>query len=625
MKSRTKFFDRGIARNFLRRFWPLWTGYLVLILLLLPAALPNNLRYVTEGLRPVLDRTVLESGRSMVGLAFFVGVAVAMAMFHYLYQTRSCSLMHSLPLRRETLFFTAYLTGLLPLLLADLLAAGVTALLYMPGGYVTGWALLRWLALSALGKLVFYNFAVFCAMLTGNLIVLPAVYAVLNFTAFVAEGCVWELLEDLVYGVSGVRGSLLWLSPPVALVEKLRVRELTQLVDGQIVYVEDVYCVTGFGLLAIYAAVSLLLLGVAFWLYRRRQMETATDVVAVPVLKPVFKYCLSFGTALVFATVVNSLVFQYQVSGWTLAGILLLLLLIGAFIGYFAAEMLICKTLAVFRGHWRGYAVVAAVLTLLLVVTEADVVGFEKRLPEPKEVQQVYLNGSVSLEEPENIAAVIELHRHFIEEKQRLEDGNGGYELRLDYFLDNGKVLQRRYTMPLDEELAGEIGQEWLALLNCPEAVQNRLQQRMDRYMRANGELVKASIVISGGTVYRLRMDDYNGVVWEPAAELSAAQAQALYEQGVLADARESRIGRVYFYDEPDARIMSDLIISIELREENLKGDGVYAADIVNLNVEMGSTETLKYLREELGLEAVSQAEAGLGEYAHVANGGFWW
>ena len=65
----------------------------------------------------------------------------------------------------------------------------------------------------------------------------------------------------------------------------------------------------------------------------------------------------------------------------------------------------------------------------------------------------------------------------------------------------------------------------------------------------------------------------YNGVVWEPAAELSAAQAQALYEQGVLADARESRIGRVYFCDEPDARITSNLIISIELREENLKGE----------------------------------------------------
>ena len=622
MKSRTKFFDRGIARNFLRRFWPLWTGYLVLILLLLPAALPNNLRYVTEGLRPVLDRTVLESGRSMVGLAFFVGVAVAMAMFHYLYQTRSCSLMHSLPLRRETLFFTAYLTGLLPLLLADLLAAGVTALLYMPGGYVTGWALLRWLALSALGKLVFYNFAVFCAMLTGNLIVLPAVYAVLNFTVLVAEACVRELLEDLVYGISSMRDyALLWLSPPAELLNRLRVRELTQMENGVMVPVPDAYRVEGVGVLAIYAAVSLLLLGVAFWLYRRRQMETATDVVAVPVLKPVFKYCLSFGTALVFATVVNSLVFQYQVSGWTLAGILLLLLLIGAFIGYFAAEMLIRKTLAVFRGHWRGYAVVAAVLTLLLVVTEADVVGFERRLPDPKEVQQVYLNGSVSLEEPENIAAVIELHRHFIEEKQRLEEENGGYELRLDYFLADGKVLQRRYTMLLDEELAGEIGQEWLALLNCPEAVQNRLQQRMDRYMRTNG----ASIVISGGTVYRLRMDDYNGVVWEPAAELSAAQAQALYEQGVLADARESRIGRVYFCDEPDARITSNLIISIELREENLKGDGVYAADIVNLNVEMGSTETLKYLREELGLEAVSQAEAGLGEYAHVADGGFLW
>ena len=36
MKSRISLFNRGVSRSLLRRFWPLWTGYAVYMLLRLP-------------------------------------------------------------------------------------------------------------------------------------------------------------------------------------------------------------------------------------------------------------------------------------------------------------------------------------------------------------------------------------------------------------------------------------------------------------------------------------------------------------------------------------------------------------------------------------------------------------
>ena len=45
-------------------------------------------------------------------MAFVFGGVLAMALYSYLMNGRSVGLIHSLPLKRQTLFFTQLLTGL---------------------------------------------------------------------------------------------------------------------------------------------------------------------------------------------------------------------------------------------------------------------------------------------------------------------------------------------------------------------------------------------------------------------------------------------------------------------------------------------------------------------------------
>ena len=120
MKSKTYLFSPGMSRNILSRFWPLWLLYLGALLVQLPVTVSG---YLAQGIsvRYTMDR-ILQLSVDVAGYAMIASVLSVMAAFSYLYSKRSCSLINSLPVRRETAFVTACLTGLLPLLLAELLA-----------------------------------------------------------------------------------------------------------------------------------------------------------------------------------------------------------------------------------------------------------------------------------------------------------------------------------------------------------------------------------------------------------------------------------------------------------------------------------------------------------------------
>ena len=187
MRSKTSFFNSGIAKNLLRRCWPLWLGYFGVLLLALPVAV-FNLDETSRSYVFRVTQNILSSGKTVaVYVSFAYSILVAMCTFSFPYSTRSCGMISSLPVRRETVFLTAYLTGLAPMLLADLLVMLLTALLAAGNPVISLSLLLQWLALVVMGNICFYGFAVFCAMLTGSIVILPAVYVVLNLAAFVAE------------------------------------------------------------------------------------------------------------------------------------------------------------------------------------------------------------------------------------------------------------------------------------------------------------------------------------------------------------------------------------------------------------------------------------------------------
>ena len=181
MKFKTSFFHKGLALNLLRRCWPVWLAYLALMIFEFPMNIYGNMqswRGPLPDLADMLANNILHSACSAAEISFFACIVVVMAVFGYLYNMRTCGMINAFPVRRETVFCTFALTGLVPMLLADCLAALLTVVLI--GNAAPAGTVAQWLSMAVMSNVAFYGFGVFCAMLTGSLFILPLVYLVLN-------------------------------------------------------------------------------------------------------------------------------------------------------------------------------------------------------------------------------------------------------------------------------------------------------------------------------------------------------------------------------------------------------------------------------------------------------------
>ena len=317
MRSTTSCFNPTLYRKTMSRFWPLWTLYALMWLFLIPLSFLSS--YLDMARWDSLDNArdwlqnlaydlpnYLSSG---VGISCAFGVLCAMAVFSYLYSSRSACMMHALPLRREGLFTTQYLAGLSFALLPHLGVALVTLLVEV--ALLPGDGLLRvlpslgmWLAVQSATFLFFFSFAVFCAMFTGHILALPAFYAILNALVIVVYSLLNELMSMFFYGYvyHGLPDPVCWLTP---------VFQLTRACswDGETVMLPDgggaamgSYHLESPASLAAYAAAGLVLALLALMVYRYRHVESAGDVVAIALVRPVFKYGVALCAGLCLGT-----------------------------------------------------------------------------------------------------------------------------------------------------------------------------------------------------------------------------------------------------------------------------------------------------------------------------------
>ena len=577
MKSSRLSFNTAIARNTLRRCWPLWAAYLGFLLVTLPLPLLSEIRTARGRSGVSLLYVCREQIANMAVFQGMAGMAVAiltvMLLFGYLYNSRGNTLMNSLPIRRESLFLTLYLTGLIPMLLCELLVMGLTML--MTASYDIGAAwFFRWFACASLGLMAFYGLSLFCAMLTGNILVLPAVYVVLNLSAIGFETCIRELLSNVIYGMTPGTMRLSFLSPPVKLSDELKV----------VTSFPDTVRLEGLEILAAYAVVGVVFALFALLLYRKRRMESVSDFVAIPVLKPVFRVCMGFGGAFLFTAVIFENFFQNSVSGRSAAWLMAVLLVIGAFFGWLVAEMLIRRTVRAFPLPWKGLAIICLVCILTVIAAETDVTGYEKRIPDPEKVDHVEFCFDTEFSDPENIRLVTELHRELIRDKQLYDSRSENYmrmgeksyrlndpeeaDLQMDfwvpinYVMQNGRELQRVYTIVFHahevdepESTVGKI----LNLLNSREGIQSRMKTTLPM----EAQYVNYAVINREGL---------NGM--ENSYRLSPQETLELWNMAMLPDAEDGNLSLYTIVDtEENMKTQTNLRIDINLYDETRTHD----------------------------------------------------
>lgn len=641
MKSETsyskRFFYPTLWKKNMTRFWPIWALYGVCWLFAMPIYLltQNDGRtfFATHAVRQFAAYGSLTA-------AVVFGLLSAMAVFSYLYNNRSAGLIHALPVRREGLFCTNYLSGLSFMLLPTAAIFVLTALAEVVKGCLDLQALGAWLASQIMMTLFFYSFAVFCAMFTGHILALPAFYGILNGLVAGLALIIGNMVQQFVYGYAGGNMDwVLWLTPVAKLGSEVRVY-----------YEEASARLVGLGYALVYAVVGLVLAALALLIYRRRHLESAGDVVTVRWVRPIFKYGVAFCTALALGTFLY-VFFGFGLTGaWALLGFMLLC---GA-VGYFVAEMLLKKKFNIFAGSWKGLAVFSLCLVAAVSGLELDVTGYERWVPDPEQLVSVSLQGgyssptdmgrydTIETTDPELIRAVTELHQVVVAEKGRFENGAGGYGYENNAVLPDGTVVRevqtmgsrtlsfayetiggshiyRRYDISVTAEDLKDpdsLASKLSALLNRPEVLEEAYFPAHQAYLSLGD----------------IRLEVWNTETGEIESVSVPVTAREAVVAALKSDIAGGRLGRRYLLDDAD-RLMNCYYTDLYITYRDV-ADGSSRENSVTLQTT--STDTLKLLRE-LGVlddthilktQAEVQHESWLGdqvnaseEYAEYARG----
>ena len=625
MRSKTSCFNGTLFRKNLSRYWPLWGlasfGGAMFPLAMLLELLHNGFRFWSPLETRQAYYTVLSYGVPVISIVY--AILCAMAVWSYLYNARSVGMMHTLPIRREGLFVTNVLSGLtmmaIPYAVTGVLLVLVSLLF---GGFEPVGVLVT--VLGVMGEsLFFFGLATFCAFIVGNVFMLPALYGLLNFIAVLTDFMVNLLAQGFCFGLnSSYSGTVEWLSPVVYLVQKIspnstyETQWVTDRLGGQRYETSVLTSVTleNGWLIAAYAAAGAALLGLAWLLYRRRRSESAGDVVAVGWMKPVFRYGCAVYAAILGGRLLYALLWDSFQSGRYFTVLPMILCMIaGGAIGYYAASMLLAKTPRVFKTTWKGMLAVALGCAALCGAMKCDLFGVTRRVPAPDSVKlvNVYAAGGNYYLTPgkddDLIAEVRALHQAIVDDRDYImstaegrsvymETEEGSYTIgapaseivstsvssfantsvRFTYTLNSGLKVERRYNLYL---------------------TQNRMDQE-DTYDHLLDQLINSQEMRQKRIRWRDEGFQLDGAwidTWRDYSDLSSREVGLILD-AVAKDAENGDWGVYNWFQADNDADSYEIQIHFQYKLPESQFDRTY--DAIQVNVREGMTETIQTLKE---------------------------
>ncbi len=436
---------QAILRN-LRRFWP---AMVVMSLLLLLSMGPNAIRLIEYKMEcsDFADQRlqyevfhVLATISDGLRMAFY-GCLSALLLMGDSFSTRYANGLGSFPVKRANRFWVVIQSGLVMLLIPVLLSMVPFLPIPQPGWqmvlvtYLT--LVVLWLVGFAAGILAAtLTGTVFAAILTSLILTLGLPLLTL-LAVFIAEASITGLVIPLVVVLK---------SPPL----------LAVLYHAVFLYESDIVTTNEYwAAIMISVAASLLMLVLAFFLYRKRETERTGNFLVFPKLKPVMKLlCTCMGGGLLGVILMNVL-YMSEITVTPLQN--LISFFPSILVARLAAEMVVEKTTRVFRKkQLLRYGFCAIVVVGLVFLTHIDPFGIETRVPEQDEVVSVKVESyqeTAIFTNPEDIATVLELHREVLPYREMRESaGSTGYDdavIGFTYQLESGKTMERYYELRL--------------------------------------------------------------------------------------------------------------------------------------------------------------------------------
>ncbi|MBQ3593451.1 MAG: hypothetical protein II982_03705 [Clostridia bacterium] len=500
MKSRTSFFNYATFKKNVTRFWPIWGAYLFCLVLAAPLTFlicksvgVHALKYYA---RDIEDAAIV----LMPTVAMFMSGLSVMAVFSYLFKSNRVDFTHSLPIKRSSLFVTNYISGFCFSLVPNLIISAVMIVLMGLNG-VNCAVIFKIFVAITLMTVFYYGLAVFCAMICGNAVAMPMVYLAINFLAVGINGIVSLL------------GSMFLKGYEAALIPASRI--LTPIVNMYIFDEHDINMVY-LSKMSAYAIVGIVLTICAYLLYRIKKSESAGDIASFKPIRYVFRYLLggigAYTVGLLLFYIFENIFLTQRKS---MGGFILFMLttLFGALLLYYVFEMFALKKFKVFKGSLKGVLPLVIAVILISLFTFFDLFGYSTRIPDISDVESVRVNIDYSQRLESDDVDFIKLVRrtHTLIASSETEEYGESFEV--EYRLESGNLLKRRYRYYRDDELiSGAI----VDLLEAPatnNAVADMLEESEihDFNIYRDGDYIDVNSYANGDALAKALINDIRG------------------------------------------------------------------------------------------------------------------
>ncbi|SDI48825.1 DUF6449 domain-containing protein [Alteribacillus bidgolensis] len=452
MKLKTSLFNPGIQKQNMKQHG--WISLIYLIGLLFSVPLQMVLYAADE------NRTQYQHVEHLFNIgfplqllmSFIIPIIAGIFLFRYLQTKSAADMIHSLPIKRGTLYVNHVISGAVMLMIPvwlTAIAASMAVNAYSVFEFISVADVWIWTIVMTIMSLFYFCFSVFIGMMTG----MSVAQGILTFIILMLPAGLFVLISTnlnyYLYGFSNeyYTGETITRWAPIVMMSEFN-------------HTPDIPV----GRVLIYLFLTVLFGAVGYILYKIRQIETAGQAITFQPLRPIFKYGVTICTMLLGGVYFE----QYGTIEWLVFGYIFASLL-----GYLIAEMILQKTWRIWNGktfiHYAGYA---GMMVILAFVINMDVLGYESNVPDDNQIESVYFgndvypltnseNTDIYISDESYIKNVKELHEYIVQTKPEQVDahtpyGNNRYVIA--YQLENGSTLVRQYELPIEaveEKLAG--------------------------------------------------------------------------------------------------------------------------------------------------------------------------
>ncbi|MBR4723607.1 MAG: ABC transporter permease [Clostridia bacterium] len=357
------------------------------------------------------------------------GSVLALRLFAYLYSTNAISFYHGLPFKRKSIFVSKVLSGAVLLIVPVLINFAIIAVTKLCGSSIQiRWlSLIYWLANQLIYSLLAFSCVTFAVMLSGNILALLGTCILLGIAPLTIIGFIHIVCQNYLLGYAYDPTnffSLIYITPDVLLFK-------TQ------------------GLIYIFAIPALLI--ITYFMYKKRDLERCGEAVVFPKLKIVFIY---------FAGLLGGIFSYFYFSIWNFKTLLFMLPF--GIVAVIVANM-INKRGVTLKGAVSHTVIFTAFVLFLLGAFRSDIIGFQKRVPAPENIESVtvipdryYAYRGIDdfekcvITDKEDIKKITAYHAYNTE--KALDRKSMPSYVEISYKLKNGRTLKRGYYVNFTEE-----------------------------------------------------------------------------------------------------------------------------------------------------------------------------